>query len=282
MSAAWALTLSVAMHVAWNLIARHQPARSWPLWWVLLFHAVIIAPWGISHLLATVQWTPQFVTLLLLSAIANAGYFASLKRAYDNGPVAMVYPMVRSSPLLIALWSALFFGESLGWGSWLGIVISVLGLSLMLRPHGQSLDHKAIPWALAAMLCTSVYSLSDKAATGHLIDFRAIVGFISIGYLLAFFTITGMLRKETGRWTPPARMPVWVTISGGLAVGLAYALVVHAMRSLPSAEVVAYTNAGIVAATVIAIVFFKERQLWRLRLASSAIICTGLAIMAWL
>lgn len=41
-----AIGLSVLMHVTWNLIARHQPRDSEPLWWVLFGHLVLVAPWG--------------------------------------------------------------------------------------------------------------------------------------------------------------------------------------------------------------------------------------------
>lgn len=45
-----ALTASVAMHVAWNLMARHQPEHAFPLWWVLLAHLLLLGPWGIYAL----------------------------------------------------------------------------------------------------------------------------------------------------------------------------------------------------------------------------------------
>lgn len=280
LTATTAIMASVVMHVAWNLMARQQPGRAWPLWWVLLFHLVVIAPWGFYHLITQVNWNGPFVALLATSAVANALYFYGLKSAYDRAPVALVYPMVRSSPLLIALWSAVFFGENLGWASWLGILISVAGLALMTRQAEGHTDHRAIPWALVAMLCTSVYSLSDKGATVHLPDFGSVVGFISCGYLLAFVTLTVVMRRSTGHWVPQQRIPLWVIASGGVAVGFAYALVVHAMRELPSAEVVSYTNAGIVVATVFSIFVFGERQQWQRRLFSAVVICIGLAVMA--
>lgn len=268
------------MHVTWNLMARHQPSRAWPIWWVLLAHLVLLGPWGAYHLITRVEWSPGFILLLASSALANALYFASLKLAYDRAPVALVYPMVRSSPLLIALWTTLFMGEKLGHFSWLGIVVSVMGLLLMSRMEPGAKDRLALPWAMAAMLCTSVYSITDKAATTYLPDFASVVGFISVGYLMSFITITLMMRRKEGRWQPPARIKLPPMIIGGLCVGLAYALVVHAMRDLPSAEVVAYTNAGIVFATLASLFLFRERYAWKRRLTSALIICSGLAIMS--
>jgi drug/metabolite transporter (DMT)-like permease len=52
------------------------------------------------------------------------------------------------------------------------------------------------------------------------------------------------------------------------------------MRYLPSAEVVSYSNAGIVVATLISIFFFGERADWRRRVFGATVIVGGLAVMA--
>lgn len=183
MSAALALALSVAMHVTWNLLARHLPRASNPLWWVLLAHLVLIAPWGFWELATTVVWSLELTLLLAISAAANVVYFAGLARAYEYAPVALVYPLVRSSPLLIAIWGTLFLGQHLPPIAWLGIGISVLGLLVMASSARQGSDRRALRWAMLAMLATSVYSLSDKAATDHIPTFMRLVGFLSVGYL---------------------------------------------------------------------------------------------------
>jgi len=54
--------------------------------------------------------------------------------------------------------------------------------------------------------------------------------------------------------------------------------VIGAMRSLPAAEVVSLTNAGIIIASLMSIVVFRERAAWRARLAASAIIAVGIAL----
>jgi len=275
-----AIGLSVVMHVTWNLMARHQPASAWPIWWVLLTHLLTLGPWGAYHLVTGVNWSTSFIALLTASALANAVYFVSLKLAYDRAPVALVYPMVRSSPLLIALWTTLLMGEQLGIYSWLGILISVVGLFLMSRMDPAANDRLALPWAMTAMLCTSIYSITDKAATTHLPNFASVVGFISVGYLMSFITLTLLMRKTEKHWLPQTRIKLPTMVLGGLCVGLAYALVVHAMRKLPSAEVVAYTNAGIVIATLASLFIFHERYAWKTRLVSAFIVCSGLGIMS--
>lgn len=271
-----AITLSVLMHVTWNLIARHQPRESELLWWVLLGHLVLIAPWGLYRFVVEAQWSGHLLLLLAASAMTNVLYFHSIYRAYQHAPVAFVYPLVRSSPLLIAAWSLLFFGESLGVWAWVGIGISVVGLLAMAGSGRGSDEGRALPWALLAMLATSVYSLTDKAATAHIAGFGGILGYLSVGYLAAWAAMTLRLRHTTGRWSPPARPSAVAAVVGSLCIGLAYALVIHAMRTLPAAEVVAYTNAGIALATVMSLAVFGERTRWKQRATAALVICLGL------
>lgn len=279
-SATAALAASVLMHVFWNLVARHQPSAAWPLWWALLAHLVLLAPWGFYALWQADVWSSSFLGLMAISASANACYFFGLWKAYQYAPVAMVYPLVRSSPVLIALWWLILTGDSPSLTGWLGILISVAGLALLAGGRPGHTERAAIPWALLAMVSTSVYSISDKLATGHLPGFAAIIGFISVGYSAAFIVLTLALRKQTGHWTPPQRLSAPITIIGGLCIGLAYALVIHAMRFLPSADVVAYSNTGIVLATLASIYLFGEKAQAGRRLSGAVVICTGLLLLA--
>lgn len=280
MSASLALALSVAMHVVWNLLARHLPRQANPLWWVLLAHLLLFAPWGLWELANTVAWSLEMGLLLLVSATANVVYFAGLDRAYAHAPVALVYPLVRSSPLLIAVWGTLFFDQNLPPAAWMGIGISVLGLWVMALSARGSADRHGLRWAMLAMLATSVYSLSDKAATLHIPTFAGLVGFLSVGYLASWLHLTWRMRQRSRRWMPEQRIGAVPMLIGGSCIGLAYALVIHAMRELPAAEVVSYTNAGIVLATLLSIFLFREKAGWRQRMLGAAIIVSGLGVLA--
>ncbi|MDN3543337.1 EamA family transporter [Kinneretia asaccharophila] len=286
-----ALGASVSMHVGWNLIARRAPQDSWPLWWALLGHLLLFAPWGWWSLWQEAQASPLLCALAAMSALANAIYFIALAQAYERAPISLVYPMVRSSPLLIALWGQLFLGQTLGAGTWLGLGVSGLGLVVMalstLGSAGagasaldQAAVRKALPWALLAMLSTSVYSLSDKAATAYLPSTGALLGYVSLSYLCAFAALSLRLKRRTGAWRPPRRLPWRLCGLGALCIGWAYVLVVHAMRQMPAAEVVGYTNAGIVIATLVGMLVFGERFRWPVRLGGALLISAGLALMA--
>jgi hypothetical protein len=70
-NAALALSASVAMHVAWNLMARQQKAATHPLWWVLSAHLVLLAPWGLYHFFLKAELGRQQVLLLAGSVVGK-------------------------------------------------------------------------------------------------------------------------------------------------------------------------------------------------------------------
>ncbi|HEY1059695.1 MAG TPA: EamA family transporter [Limnobacter sp.] len=271
----WVL-LSVLMHVSWNLMARQQPRESGLLWWILLGHGLLLAPWGLVTLFTTVQWSIHLVGCLVLSALSNAIYFLGLTRAYSHAPVSLVYPLVRSSPLLIAVWGSILLGQQLPGLAWGALLLGGAGLLLLTVGIRSTNQQGALPWALLSMVCTSIYSLSDQQATQHIPSFLALLGYVSFGYASGWLILSIDLKYRTGRWSPAARPPLWMVLVGGLCIGLAYVLVIHAMRVLPAAVAVSFSNAGIVIATLLSIGVFKERAHSHRRLFAASLIALSL------
>ncbi|PVV19946.1 MAG: hypothetical protein B6D74_13975 [gamma proteobacterium symbiont of Ctena orbiculata] len=273
---------SVLMHVAWNLMARHVDSRANYLWWGLLAHLTILGPYAVWHLLQNANWQPPLVTALFSTSVANTLYFIALRRAYHYAPVALVYPLARSSPILILLWSWLFFSQLISIWELVAISISVIGLWILAASSRHGDTRHALPWTILAALSTSVYSLSDKVAVEYLPGFAEQLGFISIGYATSFLGLTLVQRVETNRWLPQTRPSIAYILIGGLFIGTAYALVVRAMGQLPAAHVVSFTNGGIVLAVLLSILAFGEREHWRQRLVGALVVSGGLVLLGWL
>ena len=196
-----AVAASVLMHVAWNIMARHQPCEAFALWWILLAHLVMLGPWGVYTLLHEVNWTPAFATLLLTSAAANAVYFMALRRAYELAPVALVYPLVRSSPFLIALWSMLFLHESLRGNEWLGIAISVAGLLVMARSGRHNDDGRAALRVDRHACHQHLFTDRPRRHRSHP-QLRRHRRLHHLGYAASWAALTLDLRRATGAWIP--------------------------------------------------------------------------------
>lgn len=269
------------MHVAWNLLARHVDRRANYLWWGILAHLVLLGPYAIWRLIADAQWNQTLVIALATTSLANTLYFLVLRRAYHHAPVALVYPLARSSPLLIAVWAWIFFGNDLSWQEVGAIGISVAGLWVLAAASGDGDGRYALPWTLVAALATSIYSLSDNEAVTYLPNFSAQLGFVTVSYSASFVGLTLFQKHETGHWLPAARAHALHILAGGLFIGTAYALVIRAMLYMPAAHVVSFTNAGIVLAVILSIFVFKENEHAVRRLLGAGIVVSGLLLLSY-
>jgi phosphonate utilization associated putative membrane protein len=280
-AAALALTVAVLMHVAWNLLARASHPDTRFLWWALIGYLVVLGPWSLYSLATQAHWSLNLAGLLIISALANSVYFLVLGAAYRRAPVALVYPIARSSPLLIALWSSLFFGELIVSQGWLGILVTVAGLLLLAYSarHGDS--RRAVTYAVVAAFATSIYSLSNKFAVASLPTYGSQLGLVSVDLTASFLALSLEQRLRLGRFRPPAMPPLSRWLPAGLFIGNSYALVVFAMQYLSAAYAVAFTNAGIVIAGLLSIFAFREREQAGMRIAAMVVIAGGLAVLAF-
>ena len=278
-AAALALTAAVLMHVAWNLLARASHPDTRFLWWALVGYLIVLGPWSLYALITQAHWSLGLAGLLAISALANSLYFLVLGAAYRHAPVALVYPIARSSPLLIALWSSLLFGEIIVVSGWLGILITVAGLLWLAASarHGDS--RRAVTWAVIAAFATSVYSLSNKFAVVSLPTYGAQLGLVSFDLTASFIALSLEQRLRLGRWRPTAMPPMARWLPAGFCIGNAYGLVIYAMQYLSAAYAVAFTNAGIVIAGLLSIFAFGEREHASMRLIAIAVITAGLAVL---
>ena len=267
------------MHVAWNLMTRRSEPDARFLWWALLGYLAVMGPWSLAALVLQAQWSGKLAALLAITCAAEALYFLSLGRAYRHAPVPLVYPIARSSPFLIALWTALFFGEKFSSLGWVGILVCVAGVVWLGATAWGGAPFKALSWALLAALGTSIYSTSNKLAVPALPGYSTQLGYVTVTLMAAWLALSIENRAQTGRLSP-ARVPhLLKSVVGGIFIGNAYALVIHAMQSIPAAYAVAFTNAGIVLAGLIAMLYFRERERWPSRLAAMVTIVTGLALL---
>lgn len=274
------ILLSVLMHVAWNLMAKQVDPEADFLWWGLLGHVVLLGGYGLYHL-ALVEWSLALIGLIAMTAIANSFYFLSLREAYALAPVGFVYPIARSSPILVAIWAYFLFDESLSLLALIGIVISVIGLWILGSTVKHNPNPKVIMWALAAAFFTSIYSLSDKAISLQVESFSALLGVVTIGYASSWLLLSVHRKRFCGTVVPKKRPPLTVLLVGSLFIGTAYALIIYAMQTLPTAYVVSMTNLGILLAVLLSIVLFNERQHLRLKILSTLIIVFGLVLLGF-
>jgi phosphonate utilization associated putative membrane protein len=281
MSAFAALALAVLMHVAWNLLARQVTPAAHFLWWAVGAHILLFAPWTLPAFAKAIAVDPVLGATVLVTGLANGVYFIALRHAYRLAPAGAVYPLARSAPLLVALGETLLFGRVLPPMAWAGVALSVFGLWLIAfdtRAHAHGV-RRALPFAALAAVMTSVYSLSDKLATLRLPHIEDALAFVTATFVIAWAMLVVELKWREGRWRPAALPDLRALLIGSLTIGVAYALVIHAMRVLPAAYAVTLANGGILLTVVLGVVWLGEHAGWRRRLAGTATSAVGIAIV---
>lgn len=273
-----AVGLSVLLHVSWNLLTRRTHSDANFLWWIVGLHVLTFAPFALPAFLYAAAQSPLLYLCAAISGIANGLYFLGLRAAYHAAPASTVYPMVRSSPLLIAIVETLFFAHEFSLWSWLAILTAATGLWLIATSSHDGVRRlsKAWPHALFAATMTVVYSLSDKIAAAHLEGLEVALGYVCVNYAIGWLFLCAEQKVRTRRWVPTVTPSKRALLVGTLGVGTAYALVIYAMRWLPAAYAVTLTNAGIVLTVLLGIVWLKEHDGWQQRVTGVGLVLAGL------
>ncbi len=282
MSPLMAVGASVLLHVSWNILTRRTPSEANFLWWIVGLYVLIFAPFSLPDYLRAAAQAPELYLCAAISGTSNGLYFLALRRAYTLAPASAVYPMVRSSPLLIAIVEVLFFGHSFPLLSWFAILLALSGLWMIASSaqDGVTRLSRAWPYALFAALMTVIYSLSDKLAAVNVPDLRTALGYVCVNFAISWIFLLVEQKWRTARWIPAATPPVYALIIGTSGVGTAYALVIYAMRALPAAYAVTLTNAGIVLTVLLGIVWLKEHEGWRQRLMGSSLVVISVIVVS--
>ncbi len=107
-----------------------------------------------------------------ISWIVHFIYMLYLSKSYEDWDLSHVYPIVRSAPVLIMIFSIFVLKEdlSMSWIIWITIAtfwvyiinLKKLSFKTILEPISFIKNHKSSQYALIAMLWVAIYSVIDK------------------------------------------------------------------------------------------------------------------------
>jgi phosphonate utilization associated putative membrane protein len=276
-----AIGISVLLHVSWNLLTRHTVKEANFLWWVVGLYVLVFGPFTLPEFFSAAAQSPVLYLCAAASGTANGLYFLALRRAYAFAPASAVYPMVRSSPLLIALTESVFSQQHFSMLAWFAILVAATGLWIIATSSHDGISRlsRAWPYALFAAFMTVLYSMSDKMASAQMQGISNALGYVCMNYIISWIFLSLEHRISTRRWIPEKMPHHFSLIFGTICVGTAYALVIFSMRWLSAAYAVTLTNAGIVLTVLLGVVWLKEHAGWRQRAAGSALVVFGLVII---
>ena len=281
------VVVSGFIHAGWNFWVKGSGDPLAALWSALAAALVLYFPLFIVRFpgMDSLQAGAPFI---LATGVIHTFYFLTLTRAYETGDLSIVYPLARgSAPLLTALFAGVFLGERISIEGGAGILLIVSGIAAAHAFHAGAGPgapahegrRRAVRWALATGLSTSVYSVVDKAGVARVAP-EAYIYFMFL--LSALFLAPWVLTGERGRSVRAlAREPgAWLRIAGGgLCTMGSYLLILFAMRMSKVSYVVPAREVGVLVGAALGVFVLKEEG-GRRKLAGAVLIAAGLAMLA--
>ena len=213
------------------------------------------------------------------SAIVHIAYFWALAGAYRWGDMSFSYPIMRGGgPLIVTAAGGAVFGESLGGGQLVGVLLISAGIFAFATHTAAdpAAQRKSLAFALANAAVIATYTLIDAKG--------ARLSGAPVSYALWFFIANGVvifaagwLQRRAAARRHLARQWRVVLLGGACAVG-AYGVALWAMTRAPVALVAVLRETAVVFAALLGAVFLKERFTAR-RVAATAAVVAGLMVM---
>ena len=273
--AAALVLIAAFLHASWNALLKAGHDRLAVLAWgnaVGIFISLIIAPFVPLPLAASWPY-------LAASVVLHTGYYFFLIRAYRVGDLSHGYPLARGlSPMLVALFAALFASEiPPPWGM-VGIVLACAGIASLAFDAGPPWrgDRRPLAYAMGTAVFIAAYTLADGMgvrragqALPYVVWLMLIDG-IPIVCFTVYFRRHQLIPALGGNWR------------AGCATGVlqfaAYGLVIWAMSLGSMASVSALRETSVIFAAFIGAFVLKER-VGGLRIAAAILVALGIVLM---
>lgn len=242
------------------------------------------------------DFSPTILLLLVLTGFCQMVYLTGLTLAYQRGDLSILYPLIRSSPLIILLIGGVFLGtiERVSAFAVSGVLCIVLGCFFLPMHHFKDFRLKhyvnsATVFALLAATATAGYSIIDDGATRlirELPEHRYHAGVIALTYVVlqawsaSIWLGLALIVKSNWRLTGLTQWRVHSeALKTGLLIMATYALVVWAMAYARDVSyVAAFRQISILFGVAMAIMWLKE-ALTVPKLLGSSIVFIGLVLV---
>jgi len=274
--------LSAAMHAFRNFFNKKASDKQAFVWWYEVFGLIFFTPLFLFTLLHEGTNTHISIAFIFLSGFVHFIYWYFLSKALEKGDLSLIYPVMRSSPALVLIFSITILGEDISALGVTGILLIAIGvytinmeslaLSELLRPFRAMTRDRAIQFAFLTLFSVACYTLVDKIAVSqmHPVIFAYIYPWISLslfsGYIFKAKS-SGVLKKE---W---ALHKGSILVCGVLSI-FGYFLILQAFTMERMSYVVGLRQLSIVFAVLLGGHLLKEKNK-KIRIASSIIIFLG-------
>lgn len=278
------ILIAATMHAMWNLLLKRSGGGVVFVWGFTTLAAILYAPVAA----ALVWWVKPHITwvevaLMLASAIFNTGYFLLLDRAYRNGDMSLVYPLVRGTgPLITVVFAVLLLHERPSAMAVIGILLIVSG-SVILTGDVAAIRRPGYPRAVgSALIAASMvagYTLIDKSAVSIFLVPAILQEWVpDVGRAL-MLTPLAIKRRAQIPLLFRSRRKMLLAVAIAALSPLSYILILTAMVFTPVSYVAPAREISILIGTVLGTRLLAEAQGPR-RLGAAAVMVGGVVLLA--
>jgi drug/metabolite transporter (DMT)-like permease len=259
------LICASAGHAIWNALSRKVSERDQFYTIIIVIAVIVYAPIAI-HLSLTTQFPMAALPWLIGSILAEIIYFIFLAKAYKKGTFLTVYPVARgSAPLITTIFSFLLLDKSIGSIAFAGIILVVLGILLInqtkltVAMFQSILKSPGTGSALLTGICTATYSVCDSEGavvmSPILYKYVVFTG-LCIGKLIIDHS---PIQSQKQSYAAIFKKYRYRAVIGGFLIFGVNAIVVYTMKFTPVALVATVRELSIVFASIIGVLWLKEK-----------------------
>ena len=275
MSVLTVILIAAILHASWNAFIKNKGNGFAKMTILATIIGIIVAPFTF------VVGVPPLETCMYLgvSIIAHTMYMHSLTRAYQNEDFSVAYPFARGlAPLLTVIILLFFFNRSISTNELIGIGIIILGILILFNAQKLKINFKILISLLYFPVSIVFYTLVDAMGvkTAESTEQFIVWLFLLIPIPMLVYSLANQKELIVSTFIKNKYSLIVASI-GSLT---SYSLVLWAYTQAPIYYVASIRESSIIFASLIGLMFFKERGLLR-RLLASIVLFAGVVILEY-
>ena len=273
MSVLTVILIAAVLHASWNAFIKNKGNGFAKMTILATIIGVIVAPFTF------VVGVPPLETCMYLavSIIAHTMYMHSLTRAYQNEDFSVAYPFARGlAPLLTVIILLFFFNRSISTYELIGIGIIILGILILFNAQKLKLNFKILISLLYFPVSIVFYTLVDAMGVKTAESTQQFIVWLFILIPIPMLVYSLANQKELIVSTFIENKYSLIVASIGSLTS--YSLVLWAYTQAPIYYVASIRESSIIFASLIGLIFFKEKGLVR-RLIAAFVLFAGVIML---
>ena len=273
MSVLTVILIAAVLHASWNAFIKNKGNGFAKMTILATIIGLIVAPFtffvGVPPL--------ETCMYLAVSIIAHTMYMHSLTRAYQNEDFSVAYPFARGlAPLLTVIILLFFFNRSISINELIGIGIIILGILILFNAQKLKINFKILISLLYFPVSIVFYTLVDAMGVKTAESTQQFIVWLFILIPIPMLVYSLANQKELIVSTFIENKYSLIVASIGSLTS--YSLVLWAYTQAPIYYVASIRESSIIFASLIGLIFFKEKELVR-RLIAAFVLFAGVIML---